>query len=1028
MRAPRLVYPLLCSAFFLLANCLSEVAPTNPYDPASPPALQAKATITGTVLGLSGDPNQPAIPLTGAAIKLDGPSVTDPITTSTAGSFSFSELTAGPYTITVAHPTHFPQSMSYHLTPGQVINANVQLSALDAAPNTNSAHITGVVHLAGQLVLPLAEQDHSGVSVEIQNTGVRVFTDTQGNFDILLTSGVYTMAFSAANYDTTVVPNVSATANSVTVLPNSPLVLPANPGGIGGTIQLEGRAANQWNGVTVSLFGIGTTSTTANGNYLFSNVAAGTYTLTASAPSYASQTLSNVAIRGGIQGNLPPLLLAIARGSLTGVVQLAGQNSYGGVKVILQSTQFVATTTTALDGSFTLAGVPTGTYSVIAEAPGFVSYTSALQTVANNTVTTVPTITMSSSQGSLTLNGGSAYTRVGMIPLVLNMPGATGMRISQDAGFANASLGDINFRTFASTSNFTLSAGDGIKTVYAQTLDALGAASNVLASTIILDTVPPVPASPATPYFQIDQGSPTTRVSGRITLTFAVTDATSGVVAMEIDTQSPLTTAYQPYVSSLVYTVANPTGDGNKVIYANFRDAAGNVLGVPANANIRLDTTPPILSAFSATCHGVTPATQCNSPLVTLNIASPDAVKMAFSDNVTFPAINWQPYSNVGQFLLDPGDGNHTVALLLQDAAGNLSTPVALTLLVDTQPPTSPSVTLNNGALYTNSLNVPIGVSALGATQVNISNCASFSPTGCNTSGWVNLASAPSTWTLQGSDGWVLAYAQFRDAAGNISSVATGSITLKRTPPTLGSPAVYAVVDASDFTNSISTLLQFNVQGAVQMQVGCDRTLAGAPWEPYAPTFTCLLPSGDGKKNIAIAFADNANNEIQPPTTTIYYDSTAPSPPVVERGSTVVNATTYTMSLIVPATDPAIAQDPNPSGPHIAYQLKGGQYDDWTDCGTALPALQWAQDSGCGGPPFTFELTQNTTTNLNVRARDRAGNLSTPVLIAVTEDSVAPNPPQTAHGSGAWVVLETLTRVTVTSSLHGRHQVAAPTF
>lgn len=105
----------------------------------------------------------------------------------------------------------------------------------------------------------------------------------------------------------------------------------------------------------------------------------------------------------------------------------------------------------------------------------------------------------------------------------------------------------------------------------------------------------------------------------------------------------------------------------------------------------------------------------------------------------------------------------------------------------DTTPPSATSVSINAGAVTSTTLTATLTLAATDATQMIISNDAGF--TGAP---WETYATSK-TWTLTTGDGVKTVYAKFRDAAGNMSTAVSDTITVSGTgtiavvtPPTQG--------------------------------------------------------------------------------------------------------------------------------------------------------------------------------------------------------------------------------------------------
>ncbi|OGI83631.1 hypothetical protein A2903_02485 [Candidatus Nomurabacteria bacterium RIFCSPLOWO2_01_FULL_33_17] len=90
-----------------------------------------------------------------------------------------------------------------------------------------------------------------------------------------------------------------------------------------------------------------------------------------------------------------------------------------------------------------------------------------------------PADTTPPSNTSVSISAGATTTSTLSVSLTLGATDATQMIISNDAGFAGAS-----WETYATTKSWTLTSGDGIKTVYARFKDAAGNMSVATSDTI----------------------------------------------------------------------------------------------------------------------------------------------------------------------------------------------------------------------------------------------------------------------------------------------------------------------------------------------------------------------------------------------------------------------------------------------------------------------------------------------------------------------------------------------------------------
>jgi hypothetical protein len=156
---------------------------------------------------------------------------------------------------------------------------------------------------------------------------------------------------------------------------------------ISGTITQSGGGA--LSGVTVTLSGdaTGTTTTDSNGNYSFTGLANGGYTITPSmtgytfSPTSIGVTVNNADVSGRnftATATLPP-----ATYSISGTITQSGGGALSGVTVTLSGD---ATGTTATDGSgtYTFSGLSNGTYTVTPSGKGYTYSPTSLPVTVNN--------------------------------------------------------------------------------------------------------------------------------------------------------------------------------------------------------------------------------------------------------------------------------------------------------------------------------------------------------------------------------------------------------------------------------------------------------------------------------------------------------------------------------------------------------------------------------------------------------------------------------------------------------------------
>lgn len=174
--------------------------------------------------------------------------------------------------------------------------------------------------------------------------------------------------------------------------------------------------------------------------------------------------------------------------------------------------------------------------------------------------------------------------------------------------------------------------------------------------------------------------------------------------------------------------------------------------------------------------------------------------------------------------------------------------------------PTGGSITIAGGTSQTSSIQVTLTLSASGATQMQVSNTASFS----DGSGWVPYATTLA-WTLPAGEGSKTVYAKFRSSSGVDSAAVSDSIALVAattpapTPATVSSAAKELVKEAGKpsvylleggrrrpFTNADIFLAHGFSWGAIRTVASLAATPVGDPVD--YPVVPGMLVKGSGPK------------------------------------------------------------------------------------------------------------------------------------------------------------------------------------
>jgi hypothetical protein len=278
--------------------------------------------------------------------------------------------------------------------------------------------------------------------------------------------------------------------------------------------------------------------------------------------------------------------------------------------------------------------------------------------------TTAPQIT------SLTINGGAVATTFTSVTVSVtatdDYSGVAGMSFSNDGSTWST------LSAYAATAPWTLSTGDGTKTVYARVRDRRGNVSPPVTATIKLD------AAAGTDYgVTVNQGALFTNTVD-VTLTIG---ARANTAQMQVSNDGGFANAqWEPYNSRKPWQI---TQFGNftipRTVYVKYKDVSGNVTGTFQD-DIILDVTPPTGSVALAQGAGPapaasrTPTTATRDPVATLTLSANDDVSgvadMRLSNRGDFAGAQWEPFASSKSWNFDNAN---TVYVQYRDHAGNVS-------------------------------------------------------------------------------------------------------------------------------------------------------------------------------------------------------------------------------------------------------------------------------------------------------------------------------------------------------------------
>lgn len=265
-----------------------------------------------------------------------------------------------------------------------------------------------------------------------------------------------------------------------------------------------------------------------------------------------------------------------------------------------------------------------------------------------------------------------------------------------------------------------------------------------------------------------------------VKLNLSSTDTLSGVESMRFKNEVNGTwSVFEPYTTEKLWTLINE--DGQRTVYAQFKDRAGNISDEVFDA-IYLDIIPPVCTLFTINDN----ATYTNNENVTLTINGTDNYSTVKSMEIYNPNESAQSYNydTTKDWVLPLGDGTKTVYLHLIDGVGNRSGAFTDTIILDQTLPfgsiTVAEATQNENGDYIVpspdvTLNLNISDALSGIKEVNIYE-GSNKMTLPNVSG--NNFTQNISWTLSTDTPTTFLTLEVIDNAGNVYRVDTPPLTI----------------------------------------------------------------------------------------------------------------------------------------------------------------------------------------------------------------------------------------------------------
>ena len=366
-------------------------------------------------------------------LGIDGVSVTlssgASATTAGGGNYRFDDVVAGSYTVTISG---FPTDASFDATslPAVIGDTGGSVNVNFAGSYIRTASIMGTVTVENTGL--------GGVTVRLSGMAdAQTATDNNGQYSFTgLRAGTYAVEISGFDMDEVGFGSVSGAATvgvgeSKIVSFDGTYLRTA---GIMGQVSVEGTGLA---GVTVSLAGEGedaTTVTDAGGQYAFSKLRAGDYSVAISGydtDDYEFETTSmSVSVALGETANVPFDGVLLRTAGISGRVSVEGMG-ISGVTVNLAGAAEASTDTDA-SGQYAFAGLVEGTYVVSMSNPDETAY---------DFETTTANVELGDSQAAI-LNFEGTHTRTASVSGVLFLDEAPkdGMYTANEPMLAHAGV------------------------------------------------------------------------------------------------------------------------------------------------------------------------------------------------------------------------------------------------------------------------------------------------------------------------------------------------------------------------------------------------------------------------------------------------------------------------------------------------------------------------------------------------------------------------------------------------------------
>ncbi|WP_020529443.1 hypothetical protein [Flexithrix dorotheae] len=424
----------------------------------------------------------------------------------------------------------------------------------------------------------------------------------------------------------------------------------------------------------------------------------------------------------------------------------------------------------------------------------------------------------------IAINGDKTYSVSEKMDITIRAVEARHMMVSDDPSFSNA-----EWEPYQSYKSWEFENSEGEKKIYAKFKDVAGNISAVVMDEILLDNHPPVNAS-----LTINNGDESTVVA-YVNVQVNAMGAEFMQVSNYPDFRGEIWKNY--HTNPFFFKI--PKEYGEKVIYARFKDFAGNI-SEPIQSSITLEVTPVmnnlVIDDYEQYCVN-------KERKVNLTLSSKSATEMMISNYADFADGQWEPFAREKEWQLLPEDGNKKVYAKFRSFTKTESQAVNDDIILDLTPPVAKTIKINEGKENTFYFYTNVEVTAEDAVLMQVSEDSTFKGVL-----WHGYTERKFNYMFTKIAGFKDVYARFMDQAGNISETISDRVKIEINPIRI---AFFVDNNAEYCTDRERKVkLYFNAKSAVEMIISNYPDFKDAQWEPYQIKKDWILTEGDGVKTI----------------------------------------------------------------------------------------------------------------------------------------------------------------------------------